>query len=175
MYTTRVTMGIAALIVIISACISPAAAAYNHNDTIWSSSGNQFIMEHTTSMLAGEPHHYSDGYAFNPNAGTFVYIYTPFVNSVIRDGIHPKVKYFVFPLKMPVGVNATYVTVSNGQSSVYSKNVNWAGTGAYKEYSFAMDSYKNMNRGISVIVRIKNDKATAQVVYSYGASVKQEW
>jgi hypothetical protein len=161
--------------VIIAACICPAAAAYKHNETIWSSSGNQVVSESYWNRLAYDPVHTGGHYYFTINPSTFTYLVTPFASPTRIDGATPRVKNITFALNMPVGVNVTGVGIFSGQSLLYSRNVTWRGKNAYTEYKLVMDSYKIANRGLSTRLEITNSEGSSNLVYTYGAGAVMEW
>ena len=172
-------LGTIALLVIVTACINPAAAAYKHNETIWTSSGNQFVEEFTSSgLVPGSPYHISERYYFTlkPFTGSNgVYLITPFTSSIIKDGIRPRVKYLYVSLNMPVGVNATWISVSSGEGIHIGGPIKWEGTNAVKDYTYNMGSYYSMNRGINIVLYIENHQPSNREVLSYGGGARQEW
>jgi hypothetical protein len=163
-----------AVILIFAVYIGPAAAYANY-EYIWTSSGNQFLEEDSISGIDLGPDHYEDYYYFSLMSSHSTVLLTPFVNSINKNGVHPKVRYLWFALKMPTGVNAVHINVYNGPNNVYSHSLNWAGTGAYKEYMIDMGSYKDMNRGINTGLNLQNTGGTGGGVETYGAGAKEEW
>jgi hypothetical protein len=178
MFKKITLLGIVTAIVILAVCIGPATAiTYTNYDAIWTSSGNQLIMENwLTGIAAGTtPTHYAGYYSFTMAPSSTTVMNTPFVNTISKTGVHPHVRYLYFELKMPTGVNVTWVTVYDGATSVYSKGVTWAGTGAVKDYTLDMGSYHDMVRGIQISIIMDNSLVSKQDVNSYGAGAKQEW
>jgi hypothetical protein len=150
--------------------------AYTNYDAIWTSSGNQFIKEDMDSgIVVGTPVHGVNQFGFTLGPNQYTIIITPFVNSISKTGIHPKVRYLYFELNMPTGVSVSQVSVWSGTTQVYFSPVTWAGTGAVKDYTLDMGSYHDMVRGISTAMIITNSQTSNQGVFSYGAGAKQEW
>lgn len=174
MHMKRYFPGIAALIVIIALCAIPASAAYAHNESIWSSSHNQFVYEGTESNLISR-YHYNNAFNLIVKPGVNVIIQTPFTAPYNKDGINLKARYLYFSLEMPVGVNVTHVAIANGHTTIYTRDVNWAGTGDAKVYTLNMGAWYNVNRGINANMNIVNSLGSNQNVQSYGAGVKLEW
>jgi hypothetical protein len=167
-------MAFTAAFILLAVCIGPAAA-YSNYEYIWSSSGNQLVEESSiTSGYASNAEHWGIYYQYDTQASKYSYLVTPFVNSINKNGVHPKVRYLWFALEMPVGVSATSVYVYNGPTVVYSHSLTWAGTGAYKEYMLDMGSYKDMNRGINTELQFYSPGSPA-TIYTYGAGAKEEW
>jgi hypothetical protein len=163
-----------AAIILLAVCIGPAAAYANY-EYIWTSSGNQLVEEDSISYITSGPYHSASSYYFTVKTGGMPLLITPFVNSINKNGVHPKVRYLWFALNMPSGVSATYISVFNGPNQVYSKNIVWAGTGVYKEYVLDMGSYKDMNRGINTLLMVENPLGMDKTIYTYGAGAKEEW
>jgi hypothetical protein len=175
MYKKSSLIVIAAVIILFTVCVAPVAAYANY-EYIWTSSGNQFVQEYDiVNGNALNAEHFADYFQYNVKSVTYAFLTTPFVNSGNKNGVHPKVRYLWFALKMPVGVHASWINVFNGPTDVYYHSVNWEGTGVYKEYPLDMGSYKDMNRGINTALRISNTLGTDQTVYTYGAGAKEEW
>jgi hypothetical protein len=175
MYKKITLFGIVTAIVILAVCTG-TVTAYSNYDAVWSSSGNQFIMEDKNSgIVAGTAIHGGDVFVFTlgPNKNTI--IITPFVNSISKSGIHPKIRYLYYQLNMPTGVSVTAVSVYSGATLVYSGNPAWAGAGALKDYTLDMGSHYDMARGINTAMIITNSIASNKAVYTLGAGAKQEW
>jgi hypothetical protein len=165
----------AAVIILFAVCIGPAAAYANY-EYIWTSSGNQFVQEYNPiSGLPKNVYHSEGYYRYDATSKNYFALITPFVNSINKNGVHPKVRYLWFALNMPSGVSADSIQVYNGPTQVYSHSLTWAGTGAYKEYLVDMGSYKDMNRGISTSLVTYNSQNTDQTIYTYGAGAREEW
>lgn len=113
-------------------------AVYAHNETLWTASGNQRIQEQSAndldSALLTNNNHYTDVYRFRIRDQKSVYLLTPFITPVKKDGADPLVRYFWFDLNMPVGVNVTSVSVYSGNNLKYTNSTVLAGTGAKKTY-----------------------------------------
>lgn len=153
-----------------------APASYANYDAIWSSSSNQFIPEGVSGIAAGTtPAHWDNSFTFTIAANSYTVMNTPFVNTISKNGIHPRVRFLYFELKMPVGVSVTNIGVASGANMVYAGPVSWAGTGTVKDYTLDMGSYKDMVRGINTGIRITNSLDSNAYVESYGAGAKQEW
>jgi hypothetical protein len=175
MVMTRSYLGFIVLTVVLASCVCPATAAFKHNETIWTSSGNQFVGELYLSGLATTPMHHQYGYEFTILPSGTAGLITPFGNSIIKDGTRPRVRFITFALNMPVGVKVAGVYIYNGPDPVVSRTVNWAGTGAVKDYPLDMSSYYLMNRGVTAMLIIQNTEPSAHLVSTYGGGVKQEW
>jgi hypothetical protein len=175
MQMKRSILIIAAVMAVIAAGVSPAAAAYAHNETIWTSFGNQFLMESFLSGATGEGTHYANGYSFGMKPGGTIVLVTPFTSPSVRDGVHPKLRYITFDLELPVGVNATHISVFSGPAVLCNKDIRWTGTGTARNYQLDMGSHKSANRGITAAITIQNDLLTSVESFGYGAGAKLEW
>jgi hypothetical protein len=168
---------IALLVVVLAACAGPASAVYRNNETIWTSSGAQVVMETWLDNLEDGtvPTHWSDAYSLTIKPSEDVWVMTPFTYPTSRSGVTPKVRYLYFQMKMPVGVNATVYSVYSGPNLIRQDYVTWKGTGLTKLYKLDLGSFYTMNRGINAGVHVENTRATSQTVFMYGAGAKQEW
>lgn len=174
MQKTYPYFGTAVMIVVMALCTVPASAVYTHNQTIWAPGGNQHVME----LYAGSASnigYYPDGlsYTIAPSTGSFLLSTIP--SPMSMDGVRPDVRYLYVDLSMPPGMNVTSVSVFSGVKQICYKVVKLKGTGTTLTYTIDMGAYHKMNRGITIMMVIQNDKAFAQTVYARGAAAKLEW
>lgn len=156
-----------------------SALSYKRNNTVYVGSGNQMIQEQSFEDLDTRTvslnNHYSNGYKFTLRNGRQAFLLTPFVSTINTNGIKPKVRYLWFTLKMPVGVNVTWMGVASGSNYVKDISFSRAGTGGIKDYKVDLGSYYSMPRGTQLYVTIQNDLSSNQTIYAYGGRMRQEW
>jgi hypothetical protein len=172
MHLNRSYLGFAALLVILVLCTGPAAAAYRHNESIFTSSGSQFFAEGWEITNAA---HNAQNFYFWMDPSDSTRVITPLTLPFRRDGLSPKVRYLYFYMTMPVGVHVVNLGVYNGGTMLFDNTVDWQGTGSPKLYTFDLGSYKSVNRGINTQISIQNPTISAQLVILRGAGAKLEW
>jgi hypothetical protein len=174
MHVNRTILIIAALVTICAAGIAPASAVYKNNDTIWTSGGNMLVLEDFIPYIDNSTHYPSSfQLAIKPSQSAIIII--PFTSSSMKNGIRPKVRNLTFDMFLPVGVNATEIWVYSGTGLLDHRTLSWRGTAARREYLLDLGSYKLVNKGITVGLRIRNDRPSSLFGQLFGASAKQEW
>jgi hypothetical protein len=178
MHTRHLTLVIAALIAIIALGTAPvSAASFKHNDTVWTSHAAMIIDNDTRSSIYYAAHHRMMFEIYiNPHAETEVII--PLTSSSKRDGTNPKIQNLTFDITLPAGVNITQVEVYSGTSLIYSRHVEWGGSGdigTRRTLLFSMGSPRYVANGLTAMLRIENKVGYTKGVYLNGAAATLMW
>jgi hypothetical protein len=159
--------------------VADAGTGYTNNETIWTNSGNQIITEEVLDNLdhsqGTNPIHYGDGFVFTIQHGKEIYLESPFTSATTRNGKQVRVRNIYFRMRMPVGVNITFVGVNSGDYPLFGQNVVWQGTGVAKTYGLNMKTYKAAPYGLDPWVTVKNTLSENITVTALGTGATLEW
>ena len=143
-----------------------------HYNVVWSTSHN--IDEFYASGVSSSGH-VGNGLRVYLKAKNGTWVVTSFTVPGNVNGTISKVRNVWWSLDMPKGVNVTAVEFSSGSLYWENKYVTFAGNDTPKDYQMDLGKYYTLQRGFTIAIYIKNDKASVQSLKVLGAGLMQEW